>query len=66
MREIKIRKAAGHVCSVTGCTNRDTVAITRGAGSTGMLYLCGECLSAACAPHNGTREAADGAEGDRP
>ena len=47
MRTIKAKKTTGHVCSVTGCSNRDTVLVARSADGGGGVYLCGECIKAA-------------------
>lgn len=47
MRVVKVKKTAGHVCSVRGCSNRDTVLVARSADGGGGVYLCGECIKAA-------------------
>ena len=47
MRVIKAKKTTGHVCSVAGCNNRDTVLVARSADGGGGVYLCGECIKAA-------------------
>ncbi|MBR2131505.1 MAG: hypothetical protein IJ955_03045 [Oscillospiraceae bacterium] len=47
MRVVKTKKTAGHVCSVRGCSNRDTVLVARSADGGGGVYLCGECVKAA-------------------
>jgi hypothetical protein len=46
MINIKIREGNGHVCSVPGCKNRNTKAITRGSAGVGVIYLCEECIAA--------------------
>lgn len=45
MTDIKIREGHGHVCSVPGCNNRNTKAISRSASGK-VVYICEECAAA--------------------
>lgn len=45
MTDIKIREGHGHVCSVPGCGNRNTKAISRSASGK-VIYICEECAAA--------------------
>lgn len=45
MINIKIREGHGHVCSVPGCNNRNTKAISRSASGK-VIYICDECIAA--------------------
>ena len=60
---VKAKKVqSGHVCSVPGCTNRDTVAISRAADGVGKIYLCGECIKSLYAVRFGAKETEKGDE----
>lgn len=45
MINIKIKEGHGHVCSVPGCGNRNTKAISRSASGK-VIYICEECIAA--------------------
>lgn len=45
MTNIKIREGHGHICSVPGCNNRNTKAISRSASGK-VIYICEECIAA--------------------
>lgn len=46
-KKLRVRDGHGHVCAVTGCGNRDTVAVSRGSAASGVVYLCRGCITEA-------------------